>query len=72
MQGVTVHQANRDGLRPLLDVCRKGDSLETVRARLYERIATREVSTADARLLDHLWASALAQMAIDNPGYRRR
>ena len=63
--------AERARLEALLG--RNGSLLES-NAELARRIRAGELATADPRLLEHLWATALEKLAVDNPsysGYRR-
>ena len=73
-QGGAAAQAEREGLRALLPAAGAGQApqaleLELLRAQLGERIARGELGLGDAALMDHLWRSALAQIAIDSPDY---
>jgi hypothetical protein len=75
-QGGAAAQAEREGLRALLPPAGAGQApqaleleLELLRAQLGERIARGELGLGDAELMDHLWRSALTQIAIDSPDY---
>lgn len=68
-QGEATRAAESAGLRALLQ--EKGDvSVEVLRARLCEKIANAMSYIDEDELLAHLWRTALAQLAIDSPGYR--
>lgn len=70
-QGGAARAAEQAGLRALLRAEGEDAPVETLRARLCERIAGGAAADIDeAELLAHLWRTALAQLAIDSPGYR--
>lgn len=70
--GGAAAQAEREGLLALLPPAGAGQApqaLDLLRAQLGERIARGELGLGDATLMDHLWRSAQAQIAIDSPDY---
>lgn len=72
VQGGAAAQAEREGLLALRAPAGAGQApqaLELLRAQLGQRIARGELGLGDAALMDHLWRSALAQIAIDSPDY---
>jgi hypothetical protein len=58
--------AERERLRALLQ--RDGELRELV-AELAKRIRGRELELGDPALIEHLWATALAKLEVDNPSY---
>jgi len=58
--------AERTRLRALLG---QEGVLEELNAELARRIRAGELASDDARLVAHLWATALEKLAVDNPGY---
>ena len=58
--------AERGRLKVLLGVdC----GLEEMRAELCDRIAAGQLQDSSKALRDHLWATVLAQLAVDQPSY---
>lgn len=53
----------------LQDLLGEAGDVDALTARLCDRIAASAVSPDDPALLDHLWATTLDTMAIDQPGY---
>lgn len=47
----------------------QGADLATLNRRLADRIASGQIDTDTPGLADHLWASTLAKLAVDQPGY---
>ena len=47
----------------------KAGPLAELEAELCDRIAAGEVGAADPALIDHLWATAMDTLAVDQPGY---
>jgi len=65
--GAAADERARLRLRQLLPGC-DGD-LAALEARLAQAIRAGSLSTTSPELLEHLWHSALAEVAIDQPGY---
>jgi hypothetical protein len=64
--GPAEDAAERDRLQALLGM--DGDLL-TLTSELSRRIVAGEIDLATPSLADHLWATALAKMAVDQPTY---
>ncbi len=62
--GADLAEAAR--LRALLG--REGDG-DRLNAELCRRIAAGEIATDDPALIDHLWATTMATLAVDQPNY---
>ena len=58
--------AERERLRALLG---RDGSLAELNGELARRIRAGGLSTADPTLREHLWATSLEKLAVDNPGY---
>ena len=56
-------------LRLLLDDPASTDDLAGLNQRLAERIALGEGDTENPALVEHLWRTTLAKLAVDQPGY---
>ena len=56
-------------LRLLLDDPASTDDLACLNQRLAERIALGEEGTENPALVEHLWRTTLAKLAVDQPGY---
>ncbi|OGA58375.1 MAG: hypothetical protein A2710_23285 [Burkholderiales bacterium RIFCSPHIGHO2_01_FULL_64_960] len=67
--GEAARVAEQAGLRALLPAEGEDAPVEALRARLCERIASAVPGIDEAELLAHLWRTALAQLAINSPGY---
>ncbi len=66
--GPAADAAHRARLAQLLDV--RGDiACGTLDAALCERLRARTVDATTPGLLEHLWSTTLAKVAIDQPGY---
>lgn len=61
-----ANAAERERLRALLGT---DGTLEALNRLLCERIETGEVGDDSPGLAEHLWATTLAKLAIDQPGY---
>lgn len=64
--GPAAEAAERERLVDLLEL--EGD-LPTLTAELSRRIAAGEMDLTTPGLADHLWATTLAKMAVDQPSY---
>lgn len=71
-QGAAAEAAERARLRALLPDTADELSLQALREQLCEAIAGGSMAPEQPQLLRHLWSTALAQLAIDNPAYRWR
>ena len=58
--------AERDRLKALLGM---DGSLFDLNAELSRRIAAGEIETSSPALIDHLWATTMAKLAVDQPTY---
>jgi hypothetical protein len=58
--------AERDRLKALLGV---DGSLFDLNVELSRRIAAGEIETSSPALIDHLWATTMAKLAVDQPTY---
>ena len=56
-------------LRLLLDDPASTDDLARLNQRLAERIALGEGGSENPALVEHLWRTTLAKLAVDQPGY---
>lgn len=70
VQSPHARQQELAGLQALLPGCGGDVSLEMLRSRLCEAIASGELGREDDALVAHLWRTTLAQLAIDSPRYR--
>jgi hypothetical protein len=61
--------AERDEHSRLTALLQASGSLEELNALLSRRIATGEIGLATPGLAEHLWATTLAKVAIDQPTY---
>jgi len=61
--------AERDEHVRLKSLLRQDGSLEELNAALSERIATGAVDLQTPGLAEHLWATTLAKLAVDQPTY---
>jgi hypothetical protein len=64
--GPASDAAEHGRLRGLLG---RDGSLAELNAELARRIRAGELASGDPRLHEHLWATALEKLAVDNPGY---
>jgi hypothetical protein len=64
--GAEFDDAERDRLLALLGVSSTREELNRL---LCQRIRDRQLSYRDPKLIDHLLATAMAKLAIDNPKY---
>jgi hypothetical protein len=64
--GAALDEAERQRLAALLGT---SGSLEEARRMLCERIRARELGYRDPRLMQHLVATTMGKMSIDNPKY---
>jgi hypothetical protein len=68
-QGPGAERAELARLVALLGQGEAGADLEALNAELCRRIAAGELAADDPALVDHLWATTLDTLAIDQPGY---
>jgi hypothetical protein len=68
-QGPGAERAELARLVALLGEGEAGADLEALNAELCRRIAAGELAADDPALVDHLWATTLDTLAIDQPGY---
>jgi len=64
--GPAADRAEQDRLAALLGA---GGDLEALNAELCRRIAAGEADLEDTALIEHLWATTLDTLAIDQPSY---
>lgn len=61
--------ANEAESRRLVALLGHGGELPTLNRELYEAIASGHMSLSTAGLADHLWASTMEKLAVDQPTY---
>lgn len=62
-------QADAAELQRLRQLLRSDDGLAELNRRLCERIAAGEIGLHTPGLVEHLWQTTLATLAVDQPGY---
>lgn len=65
-QGETLEREELERLRALLGA---DGALADLNRKLSERIAAGEIGEATPGLMEHLWSTTLAKMAVDQPSY---
>lgn len=63
------HRSNREEHTRLRELLGGDGSIEELNAQLARRLANREITLAMTGVAEHLWATTLAKLAIDQPTY---